>query len=59
MTDEFNDEVPSRYAHRGGTGKQPLVVRVTDNDFHAKCWKNWGAWKPRWKCSSAAANRAE
>jgi len=33
MTDEFNDEVTSRYAHRGGAGKQPLVVRGTDNDF--------------------------
>jgi hypothetical protein len=33
MTDEFNDDATSRYAHHGGTGKQPLVVRVMDNDF--------------------------
>jgi len=33
MTDEFNDEVISRSARHGSSGKQPLVVRVTDNDF--------------------------
>lgn len=31
MTDEFSDEVIGR--RHGGAGKQPLVVRVTDNDF--------------------------
>jgi|SRR3989442_1429813 hypothetical protein len=31
MTD-LDDEV-RKYSHLGGTGKQPLVVRVTDNDF--------------------------
>jgi hypothetical protein len=42
MTDELNDEVLSRYAHRGGTGKQPLVVRVTDNDFQCEVLEKLG-----------------
>ncbi len=28
-----NEDGPSNCAHHGGAGKQPLVVRVTDNDF--------------------------
>jgi|SRR5579872_3447717 len=33
MTDEFNDEVAAHFAGRGGSAKQPLVVRVNDNGF--------------------------
>ena len=35
MTDELNDDVVSRRAHHSA-GKQPLVVRVTDNDFQCE-----------------------
>jgi len=28
-----DDEVPEKWEHRGGAGRQSLVVRVTDSDF--------------------------
>ena len=33
MSEEFNHESAGRGAHHAITAKQPLVVRVTDNDF--------------------------
>lgn len=42
MTDNLDDEVPGRYAHHGSAGKQPLVVRVTDNDFQREVLEKLG-----------------
>ena len=36
MTHELNDDAGVGYATRGGAGKQPLVVRVTDVDFQCE-----------------------
>ena len=30
---DFEDEITGKYPHHAGAGRQPLVVRVTDNDF--------------------------
>jgi hypothetical protein len=41
MTEHFDDEGPGRYGHHG-SGKQSLVVRVTDNDFQREVLERLG-----------------
>jgi hypothetical protein len=47
MTDHLEDEVSGRYAHPGIAGKQPLVVRVTDNDFQREVLEKLGRLEAR------------
>jgi hypothetical protein len=42
MSDYVEDEIAGRYAHHGSSGKQPLVVRVTDNDFQREVLEKLG-----------------
>jgi len=41
MSEHFQDEGPGRYGHHAST-KQPLVVRVTDNDFQREVLERLG-----------------
>jgi hypothetical protein len=42
MSDYVEDEITGRYSHHGSSGKQPLVVRVTDNDFQREVLEKLG-----------------
>ena len=36
------DDISANYLHQGGTGRQPLVVRVTDSDFQGEVLEKLG-----------------
>jgi hypothetical protein len=47
MTNNFEDEVSCRSAHHGNAGRQPLVVRVMDNDFQREVLEKLGRLEAR------------
>jgi hypothetical protein len=51
------DEVTGSHAHHASPGKQPLVVRVPDNNFQREVLAKLELWKPRWTCCSAVTSQ--
>jgi hypothetical protein len=47
MTDNLEDDLSGRHTHHGSGGKQPLVVRVTDNDFQREVLEKLGRLEAR------------
>lgn len=39
---DFEDEIAGKHPHHAGAGRQPLVVRVTDNDFQREVLERLG-----------------